>query len=249
MVILVLKISSMYKSSLVLLLICCFFQANAQFGTRVLNKKQSSRSFVPLKYKTLKDSVGYGYGFPNPTSNNSIVFSQNKPNGEATKEWSVLKVKYVEFYKEKSSNALLNLLLTKTEKDSLKKKDKLPKENFKIDTVKIYQLRQMRAGVANGLNTFIYKNDKVRLFGPIVWENYYVPHQLIFFQTTESSIYDSPTYYLNYNNHKAFKRAAKRVFKKCPKILDNINNGYYFPKHKGNLKKFADDYATLCDDL
>ncbi|MDO1499700.1 hypothetical protein Q2T40_06090 [Winogradskyella maritima] len=236
----------MNKIILVLSFICSTNLAGAQFGSRVLYKEQSSESFVPLKYITLKDSIGHGYGFPNPTGYKSIVFSESKPTEPKTKDWSVLQVKYVELYEEKSSNDLINLVFSKSQRDSIKANNERAKASFKIDTVKIFHLRKMRGGVADGLNTLLYKNDKARLFGSVVWDNYYAPHQLVFFQTTELPVYDSPTYFLNYNSHKAFKRAAKRVFKKCPKILSNIDNGDYFPKHKSNLKKFADDYALLC---
>jgi hypothetical protein len=239
----------MNKIYIVILISFCWIgNLNAQFGYRVLNKEQSSDSFVQLKFQTLNDSIGTGYGFPNPTNNNSIVLSKDKPKGEKTKDWSELDVKYVEIYKDKSLSKLLKLLLTKNEIDSLKTKSNIDKKSTVIDTIKIYHLRKMRGGVANGLNSMIYENKKVRLFGAIVWENYYVPHQLVFFQTTELSVYESDTYYLNYNNHKAFKRSAKRLFKKCPQMIERANKGEYFPRNKKNLKKIADDYESLCSD-
>ena len=232
--------------SVLIISLCWIGNLNAQFGYRVLKKEQSSESFVKLKFQTLNDSIGTGYGFPNPTGYSSIVFSKNRPTGDKTKDWTELKVKYVEFYNDKPSIKLLKKLRSKSKNDSLKLTHNIDKKPTEVDTMKIYKLRQMRSGVANGLNTLIYKNNQVRLFGAIVWEGYYVPHQLVFFQTTEQSFYDSKTYYLNYNNHKAFKRSAKRLFKKCPEILEKANNGDYFPRSSFNLKKLADDYKTLC---
>ncbi|MDY7396760.1 hypothetical protein UMM65_16040 [Aureibaculum sp. 2210JD6-5] len=44
-------------------------------------------------------------------------------------------------------------------------------EPIAIDTIKIYNLRNMRGGVANGLNSLIYENNQVdclvQLFGKI----------------------------------------------------------------------------------
>ena len=58
---------------------------NAQFGYRVLNKKQNSESFIALKYQDFKDNVIEGFGFPDPTNNESIVFSSEEPKGDTTK--------------------------------------------------------------------------------------------------------------------------------------------------------------------
>lgn len=234
--------------SIVLLALCCMGTLNAQFGYRILKKEQSSASFVPLKFQTLKDSIGTGYGFPNPTNSSSIVMSTTKPIGEKTEDWTELDVKYVEFYNDKPSNKLLKKLMHKSDTDSIKLKETLEAKTTEIDTIKIHKLRKMRGGVANGLNELIYENGQARLFGAIQWENYYVPHQLVFFQTKKQSIYDSATYYLNYNNHKAFKRSVQRLFKQCPEMVEKAKAGEYFPRSSSNLKKLADDYEQLCLD-
>ena len=229
-----------------LVFICWVGMLNAQFGNRFLNKAQSSASFVPLRYQTLNDSIGTGYGFPNPADNQTIVFSQNKPEGEKTKEWKELKVKYVEIYDDKPQGKILKTLLLKYAKDSANTKRVKTLDALANDTLRIYSLRKMKGAVANGLNELLYKNSEARLFGSIIWKGYYVPHQLVFFQTTELEVYDSEANFLNYNNQKAFKRSAKRVFKECPQILEKINKGAYFPRSRSNLKKLADDYELAC---
>lgn len=238
----------MKKIVIVLVIIVCnSYNINAQFGYRVLKKEQSSSSFVKLKYKTFKDSIGTGYGYPNPTNTKSIVFSKTKPEGEKTKDWSELDVKYVEFYNRKSiSNLLKRLISSKAIIDSFQSKTKANIKAEKIDTLRVYYLKNMRGGVANGLNSLIYQNKEVRLFSSIIWNNYYIPHNLVFFQTSELPVLESKTYFLNYNNHKAFKRSVKRLFKKCSILVENANEGEYFPRTKTNLRKIADDYEKLC---
>ena len=159
-----------------LVFICWVGMLNAQFGNRFLNKAQSSASFVPLRYQTLNDSIGTGYGFPNPADNQTIVFSQNKPEGEKTKEWKELKVKYVEIYDDKPQGKILKTLLLKYAKDSANTKRVKTLDALANDTLRIYSLRKMKGAVANGLNELLYKNSEARLFGSIIWKGYYGEH-------------------------------------------------------------------------
>ena len=217
----------------------------AQFGYRVLNKEQPSEAFIPLKFLTINDSTGTGYGFPNMTDLKSIVFSNEKPNGEKTKNWQVLKIKYAEIYNESLLNKLQKILTERKVNDTLKSRDYLTKKLHLVDTLKIYYLRNMKGNIARGLNSLVYENDNARLFGAIKVENFY-SHKLIFFQTKELYAYDSDTYFLNYNSPKAFKRSAKRVFKACPELLGRIEKGDYFSDDIETLKHLADDYESKC---
>ncbi|NNK28898.1 MAG: hypothetical protein HKP06_11745 [Flavobacteriaceae bacterium] len=218
---------------------------NAQFGYSVLNKEQSSEAFIPLKFHTVNDSTGTGYGFPNPTDLKSIVISKEKPTGENIKDWTVLKVKYAEFYNERLLNKLQKILEKRNISDSLKSDAYLKSKLPLVDTLKIHYLRKMKGNLGNGLKLLVYENSQVRLFQGIP-SNHYVTPKLIFFQTKEYPAYDSDTYFLNYHNHKAFKRSAKRVFKECPELLGRIQKGDYFSNDSNTQKLLADDYKSTC---
>ncbi|GMN08984.1 hypothetical protein MTsPCn9_05600 [Croceitalea sp. MTPC9] len=218
---------------------------NAQFGYRSLKKEQSSASFVPVKFKTLNDSVLNGYGYLNSVALQSIVFSKEKPTGKKTKDWKVLKVKNVELYRKVPVNEIQRILTQIDLFDSITAKKIHSRGEFQVDTLRAYYLRNMKGNVGKGFNELVYENNSVRLFEAIETPNF-VKHELVFFQTKELPPYDSDTYFLNYHNQKAFLRSAKRVFKECPKILEKINRGAYFPKNLKKLKQLAYDYEVFC---
>jgi hypothetical protein len=227
----------MNKTILTLILVFLMIgNVQAQFGRRVLNKDQSKKSFVKLVYHSMNDSVVSGYGFPDPTSYKEIIFTKELPKEATTRDWEEIKVKYVELYYNKLA------MLTSDVYDI----EYSTKKNYLTDTLKIYHLRNKGGGLPNGFAALSYENKKVRLFEDVSWEGYYVPSNLVYLQTKEEHPYESKSPFLNYNNHKAFKRSAKRVFKDCAELLQNIKEGFYFPKSKKNLKKLADDYDLLC---
>ena len=227
----------MNKTSITLILSCVMIgSVQAQFGRRELKKDLSRDSFVKLVYQDMNDSVVSGYGFPDPTSYKHIVFTKERPKEATTREWEEIEVKYVELYYNKL--AMLTRDVYNVEYSTDKK--------YLTDTLRIYHLRKKGATMANGFEALSYENDHVRVFEDVDWEGYYVPSKIVFIQTREEHPYDSKTNFLNYNNHSAFKRSARRVFKDCPEFLRNIEEGAYFPKSAKHLKKLADDYESLC---
>lgn len=218
------------------LLVC---SVNAQFGRRELRKDQLRESFVKLKYQDMNDSIVTGFGFPDPTSNISIVFSKERPTEEKTRDWKTVKVKYVELYYNKFAMMDIGRMM---------KVKYTTDPKFLTDTLRAFNLKNVKNfGVAGGLYALRYENESVRLFESIVWEGYYVPANLILLQTKESDPYTSTTEMLNYNNHKAFKRSAKRVFSDCTELITKINEGDYFPRQEAMLKKMADDFQSSCN--
>lgn len=227
----------MTKTTLILIFI--YFITNnveAQFGSRVLKDELSKDLFVKLKYHSMNDSIVYGYGFPNPTSIKSIVFSKERPTEAKTKDWETVKVKYAEFYYNKLA------MLTREFYDVKYSENK----SFLTDTLRVYYLRGKGYGSANGLEALSYENNNVRLYESIEWEGFNVYGKVVYVQTKADDPYNSDTGLLNYNNHKAFKRSGNRVFKGCSKLIQNIQDDAYFPKSQKNLKKLADDYESLC---
>ena len=226
------------KRKIVTGLFICFLagHAQAQFGSRVLKDEQSRESFVKLVYHTMNDSIVTGYGFPNPTSIKSIVFSKERPTEELTKNWETVKAKYAEFYYNKlvmQTRAIHNVKYREDKK-------------FLTDTLKVYYLRGKGGGIANGLEALIYENDKVRVFEPIEWDGFNVYVELAIIQIKGNDSTDGVIGSLIYSKPKAFKRTAKRAFKGCTALLKNIDEGAYFPKSKKNIKKLADDYESKC---
>ncbi|WP_028376572.1 hypothetical protein [Leeuwenhoekiella sp. MAR_2009_132] len=221
----------------------------AQFATRNLYKEQAAASFVPLKYTDADGVIVTGYGFPDPTADNSIVFSEHKPEGK-TKNWKSVKVRYVELYRKKNLIDALREVMGKRYVDSLVPKEKQEKAaaSTEIDTIRLYFLRKMKGGIGNGLNELVYDYGNIRVFRAVNWQGYYMPHNLIFIQTGDASVYDSDTYFLNYNNEKAFKRSAERIFRECPELLEQVETGNYYSKLPQNYKKLAQDYLELCKD-
>ena len=208
----------------------------AQFAQRTLNKDLSRKSFVKLVYHSMQDSVVPGYGFPDPTTYKKIIFSKERPEEETTRDWEQIEVKYVELYYNKM--AMLTSDVYNVEYST--------KKSFLTDTLRIYNIGGKGGGLPNGLAALSYENNTVRLFEDVFWEGYWAASNLVYFQTKELHPYNSKSPFLNYNNHNAFKRSAKRVFKDCAKLLQNIKEGAYFPKSKKNLKKLADDYELMC---
>ncbi|WP_431157834.1 hypothetical protein [Winogradskyella poriferorum] len=209
---------------------------HAQFGARVLKDEQPRESFVKLVYHSMNDSIVSGYGFPNPTSIKYIVFSKEQPKEEITKNWENIKVKYAEFYYNKLAMQTKSVYKIKYSEE----------KSFLRDTLRVYYLKGKGGGSANGLEALSYENECVRFFEPIRWEGFNVYAKPVYVQTKELEPMNSKTHFLNYNNSSAFKRSSKRVFKGCKKLLQNINEGSYFPKSRNNLKQLADDYETLC---
>lgn len=233
----IIKLPLMKKIVYTIILSCFIIdQVEAQFGSRVLNDEQSRESFVKLIYHSMNDSVVSGYGFPDATSIKHIVFSKERPTEEKTKDWGTIKVKYAEFYYNKLAMQTRTVYKVKYSE----------KKSFLTDTLRVYYLRGKGSGIANGLEALSYENDNVRLYEPIQWEGFNVYAKLVYMQTKDDDPLNSETYFLNYNNHKAFKRSGKRVFKDCPKLVQNIKEGVYFPKSRKNLKQLADDYESLC---
>ncbi|PHQ27899.1 hypothetical protein [Leeuwenhoekiella nanhaiensis] len=202
---------------------------------------------MPLKYIDADGNSIEGYGFPNPTAADAIVFTATKPEG-TTKDWKSVKVRYVELYKKDNLIDALKEVMGKRYVDSLVPKEKQEKAaaSAEIDTVKLYYLRKMKGAVGNGLNELVYDYGDIRVFRALNWKGYYAIHDLIFIQTGDASVYDSDTYFLNYNNEKAFKRSAERIFSDCPKLLEQIEAGNYYPKLPQHYKKLAKDYLELC---
>lgn len=226
------------KRVLIMLMFCFFYTGyvQAQFGSRVLRDEQSKESFVKLVYHSMNDSIITGYGFPNPTGPKSIVYSKELPTEEKTKDWETIKVKYAEFYYNKlvmQTRAIHNVKYREDKK-------------FLTDTLKVYFLRGKGGGMANGLEALIYENDKVRVFEPIEWEGFNVYVDLAIIQIKGDDSTNGVIGSLICSKPKAFKRTAKRAFKGCTEILQNIEQGAYFPKSKKNIKKLADDYESLC---
>ncbi len=226
------------KRVLVTLMFCVCFTGyvQAQFGSRVLRDEQSKESFVKLVYHTMNDSVITGYGFPNPTSIKSIVYTKQRPTEEKTKDWESVKAKYAEFYYNKlvmQTRAIHNVSYSEDKK-------------FLTDTLKVYYLKGKGGGIANGLEALIYENDKVRVFEPIEWEGFNVYVELAIIQIKGDDVTDGVIGSLIYSKPKAFKRTAKRAFKGCTEILNKIEEGAYFPKTKKNIKQLADDYQKKC---
>ena len=207
------------KYLIVFLFFCLCNTISAQFGYRVLKKKQTSKTFVPQRYISADNKEGVGFGKPDPTSVDSIIFSESQPKGEETENWKVIEVHYVEFYAPPKSRR---------------------------DTLKMYYLTNKKGVKRKGMEQFLYANSKARLYKSIDWPGYWAPHNLIFFQTTELPILESTTLFLNYNNPKAFVRSAKRIFKKCNAMIQKVENGNYYPKNVSNVKTLADDYESLC---
>jgi len=226
----------MKKTFTTLVLIFSFTTyVNAQFATRYLKEKQSQESFVKLVYHTMNDSIVSGYGFPDPTSISRIVFTENYPTEEKTKDWKTVKPKYVEFYYNKLA---MNTRIVKIKYSE--------KKSFLKDTLRAFYLKGKGGGRKNGLEAISYENESVRLFEPVKWagiNNYAYP---VFFQTKGNEPIKSKTSFINFNSSKAFIRSSKRVFKKCKPLLEKINGGDYYPKTRNNLKLLADDYELLC---
>lgn len=230
---------SLMKKTIFTLIFSCVFIGNvqAQFGRRELKKDLSREYFVKLIYHSMNDSVVAGYGFPDPTSSKHIVFTKERPTEETTRDWKQVKVKYAELYYNKL------IMLTRGVTHNVKySTDK----TFLKDTLRVYFLKNKGGGVANGLQALRYENDNVRLFEDILWEGYYPQSELIYIQSKASDPLNSDISLLNYNSHKGFKRSAKRAFKGCPKLLEKINEGAYFPKYGKHLRNLADDYESLC---
>ncbi|MBO6606703.1 hypothetical protein [Psychroserpens sp.] len=226
------------KKPLVLLFLVCLFVngVQAQFGSRALRDEQSKKSFVKLLYRGMNDSIVTGYGFPDPTGTKTIVYSKKRPTEATTKDWETVKVNYAEFYYNKLA------MLTSDVYDVKYREDK----EFLTDTLRVYNLRGKGGGIANGLEALIYENENVRVFESIEWEGFNVYAELAIIQIKSDDTTNGVVGSLIYSKPKVFKRTAKRAFKGCTELLQNINDGAYFPKSKKHIKQLADDYESLC---
>ena len=220
----------------------------SQIGVaRGLNRKQPSTAFHPLTYISLEDQEVSGYGFVNPVDYKTIVFINEKPTDSIVKNWKSIKVKSATVYRENLKDFVdkledLGLKLDSTDQEKIRSKT-----NSLSDTLQVYFLRKMKGAIAHGLRQFIYENDEIRLFR-FVPSLSFMPPPVIMFQTTELPVYDSETYFISYLSHKAFKRSVKKSLKKCPKMIENAEDGKYFPESKEGLLEFADDYKKYCND-
>lgn len=236
-----------YKLYFVLIVLFIPISVYSQFSviTRGLKKEQPSTAFNPLKYKSLDDKEISGYGFVNPVDFKSIVFIKEKPIDTVVKNWEDIKVKSAIIYRDSFKQFVNKILDLGMELDSAQKQRLRTKTTTLDDTLNVFYLRKMKGAVAHGLRQLIYKNDEIRMF-KFLPSNYFTIPKLVLFQTTELPVYESDTYFLNYNNQKAFKRSVKKGFKKCPKLIENAEKGKYYPDSKAIIREFAEDYKNLC---
>jgi len=237
--------------NLFLILILSLIQFTAQSQTFIsggnsLKKELPTYLFDPLTYQDLNDSIVSGYGFVNPIDSKSLVYINELPTDTIVVGWKDFKVKSAKVYKSKLKELIKNVLALDTPMDSLKRQKLLTKTRTIDDTLQVFFLRKMKGGIANGLRELKYENSEIRLF-KFVPTTYAITPKLVLFQSTELSTYDSNTYFLNYNNQKAFKRSVKRSFKKCSKIIEKAESGMYYPDTSKNLKQFGEDFKTLCE--
>ncbi|SHH52425.1 hypothetical protein [Winogradskyella jejuensis] len=222
---------------------------HAQFyiTSRSLKKEQPRIAFDSLTYTSVNNETVSGFGFVNPIDAKSIVFVKEKPNESLVKGWKDVKVKSATIYTSKLKDLSFRMLDLDPNLDSIQKK-RILTTNYAIDdTIQVFFLRNIKGAIANSLRTLYYENSKARIFKDIS-SNYYATSQIVYFQKTEKPVYESDTYFLNYNNHKAFKKSVKRFFKTCPKIVENAQNGDYFPRSGKAFRKIADDYERYCEN-
>lgn len=220
----------------------------SQIGiTSGLSRKQPSTAFYPLTYISLEDQEVSGYGFVNPVDYKTIVFISEKPTDSLVKDWKSIKVKSATVYRENFKDFVDQMEDLGLKLDSTDQKKIRSKTNSLSDTLQVYFLRKMKGAIAHGLRQFIYENEEIRLFR-FVPSLSFMPPPVIMFQTTELPVYDSETYFISYLSHKAFKRSVKKSLKKCPKMIENAENGKYFPESKEGLLEFAEDYKTYCSN-
>ena len=218
--------------------------AQAQIGYRVLNVKQHTADFKPLKYTTFNDSIGTGFGFVNPVDYSSIVFLKEQPVEVETKEWTTKKVKSVEIYDKNSIAKLRELLETRKMIDSTRLNELTTKQTQVLDTFKIFTIKKNSNIVLknNMMYHLIYENEQARLFKPV---DPFLKH-LYFIQTRDDNIYEGVIHSISVHEQKPFKRTAGKNLSHCPKIVKNIEDGHYFPFSGNEIKKFLDDYGALC---
>ncbi|WP_299116559.1 hypothetical protein [uncultured Winogradskyella sp.] len=232
-----------------LTLLFCTDKLHAQFyiTSRSLKKEQPRIVFDSLTYTSLNNETVSGFGFVNPIDAKSIVFVKEKPEENVVKDWKDIKVKSATIYTSKLKELSYRMLDLDPNLDDIQKKRILSKNYTIDDTVNVFFLRNIKGAIANNLRTLYYENNKARIFKDIS-SNYYATSQIVYFQKQEKPVYESDTYFLNYNNHKAFKKSVKRFFKTCSRIVENAQNGDYFPRSGKAFRKIADDYESYCEN-
>lgn len=235
----------MKRNHYLLVMILFFYSyTQAQIGYRVLNVKQNSEDFKPLKYRTSNDSTGTGFGFVNPVDYSSIVFLKEKPVDETTKDWTVEKFRYVEIYDKNRITKLKELLEKIKMPDSTRLNEQKDKQNTVLDTFKIFVIKKNPNIVLknNMMYELMYENEDARLFkavDPNLYHLYYI-------QSKKDNIYEGVIYSISVHEQKPFKRTAGRNLSHCPKIVKKIEDGNYFPFRGDEITRFLDDYGEFC---
>ena len=237
----------MKRTHYVLLMILSFsIYTQAQIGYRVLNVKQNSEDFKQLMYRTSNDSIGTGFGFVNPVDYSSIVFSKEKPVEGTTKDWTVVKkIRYVEIYDKNTITKLKELLEKRKMSDSTRVNEQTDKQITVLDTFKIFVIKKNPNIMLknNMMYHLVYENEHARLFKAVDPNLYH----LSYIQPKENNIYEVETYAITVHEQKPFIRTAGKNLSHCPKIVKKIEDGNYFPFRGDEIKRFLDDYGSLCN--